>query len=214
MKDFKTFANEHGVAFAKLYCELFQTEYFLPLSYTSIVRYFQTEFKEQPNDVHAAILIGEFLKKEGLVGRNSVIANIPSDALTDVVRYVREISRHEDSQQVYDLLLHNKDAYVEKIDALCKDIMTRFNYIKTASVAAAILSLITGWCPILDKKFVPVDKKFNSFTKDDMFDILDILSPLIDIFMAELGTIYGIELPVFWACIHSAINCYKHFNKY
>ena len=213
MKDFTTFYGDHITAFSKLYFELFQNEFFEPLSYTSIVRYFQSDFRENPNFIHAACLIGDFLKKERLVGHNSEIANLPSDALEDIVRYVYEISCQEDTHLIFELLQKDKRAYAEKIEALCKELMTRFEYIKSATVATAILSLITGWCPILHQKFLPKYKKAKNIA-DELVNSLMTLEPLISIGVAVLGETYGLPPMVIWACIHSMLNIYAKYYKF
>ena len=214
MKDFRTFANDYGETFVKLYYDLFHEEYFSPLSYTGIARYFLTEFPETRDYAHASSLIWGFLRNEGLVSRNSKIANMSPDGLAEVVKYVYEETRRENSQQILELLQQNKKAYAEKIQELCKDLLSQFEFLETTASVTAILSLITGWCPILHKKFVQITKNVsvNQIAKE-LSRAIDTMEPLI-----ELGITIGciqMDLPMIaiWGLLRFVKNIYNNYSN-
>lgn len=211
MKEFKTFASDHSNAFASLYYELFRTEYFAPLSYTGIFRYFQVDFMENPDYVHASVLISDFLKRERLIAPNSEIANMPSDALADVVRYVHNVSKREDSNIIFELLKNDKKAYADKIEALCKELFDKFRYIKHSNVVAtAIISLMTGWCPILHEKFVQFTSNGKSIAKD-ILRAIETLEPLISLGLGAFGVSNSIWPMLIWTYVKFVINIYNNY---
>lgn len=214
MNDFQSFSTNHAEALVRLHGELFQTEYYNSYSYTGIARYFQIEFPETKDYTKAAFLLREFLLREGIVNRNSVIANMLPENLVEMVKYVDSKVGTNKTQDIFELLLKDKHDYANKIKELCEDIVSHFSYLKSAAAVMAILSLMTGWCPILHKNFVQTchDVNIKQIAKD-LFVVIDTFEPLIKAGCA-LGVIQAnVPMTIIWSLLLFAQKCYNNYSN-
>ena len=217
MEEYHDFMENYGYKLAETHCRYLANQIYaerlLPVDYIGLSIYFQTEFKRNANYEYASSLIWHFLKKEQLYKANPFLLYSKPNVFADVIRYVQEdFSKRETNHDIYNLLRNNHKAYVNKIEELCEELIDRFNFLGSPVIASTIISLMTGWCPILHKKFIPFLLRTNNLSQE-FLTVIDAFSPLI-----EMGILTGMVEPnyqmiVLWQTILFLKKYYDNYHK-
>ena len=216
MNDYYYFMQEFGISLAETHCKnlvnQIRNERLLPLDYIGLASYFQTEFKRNPNYDYASSLIWYFLKKEHFFNANPLLSYSKPNVFAEVIQYVQDMSETENNRNIYQLLCNDRPAYINKVRDLCEELVQRFHFLGSPIVASAIISLMTGWCPILHKKFIPFLLRTNNLSKEFLV-VIDTFSPLI-----EMGILIGMvelnyRMIILWQTILFLKKYYDNYHK-